>query len=165
MLVWDFSSLETITRPILAEETLQVLVHSHSILSILLQWYSLCLSWYLLFFGEFNSIEKYSPYFLWCPYFPTWSAKQIISIFKQDQDINLIHTLTFRFPLAMQGLLYLSNPISSFSSLAEMALEYWVKIRPQEDVPQKWKESLRGCEFTNLPIIFYMWNISNCFYF
>lgn len=96
-------------------------------------------SWYLLFFGEFNSIEKYSPYFLFCPYIPTLSAKQINSIFKQEQDITVIHTLTFKFPLATQGLLYLSNPISSFPSLAEMDLEYWVKITPQEGVPQKRK--------------------------
>lgn len=67
--------------------------------------------------------------FLDCLYFPTLSAKQINSVFKQEQDINLIHSLTFSFPLAIKDLLYLSNLISSFSSLGEMALKYWVKIK------------------------------------
>lgn len=164
-LVWDFSSVETVTRPILAEEIVNVSVHSLSILSGLLLYSSQYFFSWSIIFGEFHSIAKIVYLrFLGCPYFPTSSAKQINSAFKQEQHINLIHSLTFRFPLAIQDLLYLSNHISSFSSLAEMALEYWVKIRPQEDVPQKRKESLRDCEFTSLPIILYMWNIWDCFH-
>ena len=114
--------------------------------------------WWISFYSK-NSVSSLP----WLSIF-SYLISKTNSAFKQEQDINLIHSLTFRFPLAIQDLLYLSNHICSSSSLTETALEYWVKIRPQEDVPQKRKESLRDCEFSNLPIILYMWNIWDCFH-